>query len=97
MVQRLRRARDLAEKADLAVAPGIGDGHRGDPLVHVQPDECGRFHAASLLCLTLGAGRSGATLDPDIPEAGASAQGGEHPVKLDAQSGICYRSWCVAA
>jgi hypothetical protein len=79
-VQRLRRARDLAKKADLAVAPGIGDRHRGGPLVHVQPDECGRFHAARLLCLRPGAGHSGATLDPGIPETGPFSSGGEHRV-----------------
>jgi hypothetical protein len=38
-------------------------------------DECGRFHAARLLCLRLGAGQSGATLDPGIPETGPFSSG----------------------
>ena len=73
-MQRLRRARDLAQKADFTAAARLGDRHRRHPLVHVQPDECGRFHAARLLCLRLGAGQSGATLDHGIPETGPSAQ-----------------------
>jgi hypothetical protein len=43
--------------------------------VHIQPDERDSFHAARLLCLRLGTGQSGATLDHGIPETGPSAQG----------------------
>jgi len=73
--QRLRGARDLAQKTHFAAAARLGGRHRRHSLVHIQPDERGSFHAARLLCLRLGAGQSGATLDHDIPETRPSAQG----------------------
>jgi hypothetical protein len=73
-MQRLRGARDLAQEAHFAAPARLGDRYRGHSLVHVQLDERDRFHAARLLCLRLGAGQSGATLDYGIPETGPSAQ-----------------------
>jgi hypothetical protein len=75
-MQRLRRARDLAQKANVTAAASFGDRHRRHSLVHVQPDERGRFHAVRLLCLRLGAGQSGATLDHGIPETGPFSSAG---------------------
>jgi hypothetical protein len=72
--QRLRAARNLAQEADFAGAARLGDRHRGGPLVDVQSHERGMLHAARLLCLRLGASRSGATLDHGIPETGPATQ-----------------------
>jgi hypothetical protein len=73
--QRLRAARDLAQKADFTAATRLGDRHRRGPLMDVQSHERGKLHAALLLCLRLGASQSGAILDHGIPEKGPSAQG----------------------
>ena len=69
-MQRLRAARDLAQKADFTAAARLGDRHRRGPLVDVQSHERGKLRAARLLCLRLGASQSGATLDHGIPETG---------------------------
>jgi hypothetical protein len=79
-VQRLRTARDLAQEAHFAAAASLGDRHRRHSLVHVQPDKRDSFHAARLLCLRLGAGQSGTTLDHGIPETGPFSSKGEHRV-----------------
>jgi hypothetical protein len=42
--------------------------------VDVQSHERGKLHVARLLCLRLGAGQFGATLDHGIPKTGPSAQ-----------------------
>ena len=62
------------EMDEVTAATRLGDRHRSHSLVHVQPDERDTFHAARLLCLRLGTGQSGATLDHGIPETGPSAQ-----------------------